>query len=287
MSPPVFAPLSAAADAEPQRPGDPDPNTLSRICDQTRAEVGRRKAAVSMEAMRGRATGTNDQARGFGRALMEATVAGGFGLVGEIKKASPSGGLIRPDFDPAALARAYAEGGAHCLSVLTDAPHFQGSAEHLRAARAAVDLPVLRKDFILDPWQVYESRGMGADCILLIMAALSDDQAVELEGLARALDLDVLVEVHDRRELDRALGLQTKLIGINNRDLKTLQTDLNVTVELAPHVPPDRFLISESGMRSHDDLKRLADVGVYCFLVGESLMRQDDVAAATRKLLHG
>jgi indole-3-glycerol phosphate synthase len=268
-------------------PGAAAPNALSRICDQTRLEVSRRKAAVSLESMRGRAVWTSDEARGFGRALMDATVSGRFGLIGEIKKASPSGGLFRPDFDPAALARAYRAGGAHCLSVLTDGPHFQGSAEHLRAARAAVDLPVLRKDFILDPWQVYESRSMGADCILLIMAALSDDQAVDLEGLARALDLDVLVEVHDRRELDRALGLQTKLIGINNRDLKTLKTDLSVTEELAPHVPPDRFLISESGMRSRDDLNRLADIGVHCFLVGESLIRQDDVEAATRKLLNG
>jgi len=169
--------------------------------------------------------------------------------------------------------------------VLTDAPHFQGSAEHLRAARAAVKLPVLRKDFILDPWQIHESRAMGADCILLIMAAVSDQQAVDLEGLARTLDLDVLVEVHDEAELRRALGLQTKLIGINNRNLKTLRTDLNTTLDLAPHVPPDRFLIGESGIRDHADLVSLGAMGVACFLVGESLMRQPDVTAATRALL--
>jgi indole-3-glycerol phosphate synthase len=169
--------------------------------------------------------------------------------------------------------------------VLTDAPFFQGHADHLRAAHAAVALPVLRKDFILDPWQVYESRAMGADCILLILAALTDELAVGLESLARALDMDVLAEVHDRRELDRALGLQTRLIGINNRNLKTLRTDLSVTETLAPQVPPDRFLISESGMRSHDDLRRLAALGVGAFLVGETLMRERDVAAATRALL--
>jgi indole-3-glycerol phosphate synthase len=261
-------------------------DALARICEDTRAEVERRKAATPLETMRSRALSC-PAPRGFGAALMDTTAAGRFGLIAEIKKASPSGGLIRPDFDPAELARAYKAGGATCLSVLTDAPHFQGSADHLRAARAAVDLPVLRKDFILDPWQVYESRVMGADCILLIMAALTDEQAVELEGIARLLDLDVLVEVHDRREIDRALGLQTKLIGINNRNLKTLKTDLAITTELAPQVPPDRFLIAESGLRSHDDLLQLSKICVHCFLVGEWLMRQDDVTAATRKLLEG
>jgi indole-3-glycerol phosphate synthase len=260
------------------------PDTLAKICADTLAEAQRRKAAMPLDEVRARARDAAPP-RGFGRALMEATAAGRIALIAEIKKASPSGGLIRPDFDPPALARAYAEGGATCLSVLTDAPYFQGSAEHLRAARAAVKLPVLRKDFILDPWQVYESRAIGADCILLIMAALSDHQAVELEGLARMLDLDVLVEVHDEDELRRALGLQTKLIGINNRNLKTLRTDLNTTMELAPHVPPDRFLIGESGIRGHDDIVRLGTMGLACFLVGESLMRQPDVAAATRALL--
>ncbi len=261
-------------------------DTLMRICADTREEVGRRRAATPIETMRARAEAA-DPPRGFGRALMETTSAGRFALIAEIKKASPSGGLIRPDFDPAALAAAYRAGGATCLSVLTDAPHFQGSPEHLRGARAATDLPVLRKDFILDPWQVYESRAMGADCILLIMAALGDTEAIELENIARTLDLDVLVEVHDAAELDRALGLQTKLLGVNNRNLKTLQIDLNTTVELAPHVPPDRFLIGESGLRSHADLERLAALGVHCFLVGEHLMRQPDVTRACRALLEG
>ncbi len=193
--------------------------------------------------------------------------------------------MIRPEFDPSTLARTYQAAGATCLSVLTDGPFFQGSPEHLRAARAAVDLPVLRKDFILHPWQVYESRLMGADCILLIMAALTDAQARELEELARALDMDVLVEVHDRRELDRALGLQTQLIGINNRNLKTLRTDLEITAELAPLVPSDRFLIAESGIRTHQDVVWLCEAGARCFLVGESLLRQQDVGTATRALL--
>ncbi len=260
-------------------------DTLRRICAETRAEVEKRKAATSLDSLRSRALSKADPPRGFGAALMTAAADGRPGLIAEIKKASPSGGLIRPDFDPAALARAYAEGGASCLSVLTDEPFFQGAAEHLQAARAAVKLPVLRKDFVLDPWQIYESRALGADCILIILAAVTDEQAVELETLARALDMDVLAEVHDRRELDRALGLQTKLIGINNRNLRTLQTDISVTEALAPQVPPDRFLIAESGLRSHDELKRLFDLGVGGFLVGEFLMRQDDLVAATRTLL--
>jgi indole-3-glycerol phosphate synthase len=261
-----------------------DSDALRAICAETRAELERRKQATGLDAIRGQALAA-DRPRGFAAALMEVAAQGRLGLIAEIKKASPSGGLIRPHYDPPGLARAYRDGGATCLSVLTDAPFFQGRPEDLKSARAAVPLPVLRKDFVLDPWQVYESRAMGADCILLILAALTDAQAVELEGIARDLDMDVLAEVHDRRELDRALGLQTKLIGVNNRNLKTLRTDLSVTEELAPHVPPDRFLIGESGLRTHDDLRRLAALGVGAFLVGESLMRQDDVAAATRALL--
>jgi indole-3-glycerol phosphate synthase len=261
------------------------PDILARICAETRAETARRKAATSLEALQYQIAHGHDTPRGFGRALMDACARDGFGLIAEIKKASPSGGLIRPDFDPPSLARAYKSGGAACLSVLTDTPHFQGNAADLRAARAAADLPVLRKDFILDPWQVFESRAMGADCILLILSALTNAEARALEETARGLDMDVLAEVHDAGELERALGLQTKLIGINNRDLRTLKTDLAVTYTLAAEVPADRFLISESGIRTREDVKRLVGVGAHGFLVGEHLMRQSDVTAATRALL--
>ncbi|MGD0105910.1 MAG: indole-3-glycerol phosphate synthase TrpC [Rhodopila sp.] len=261
------------------------PDVLARISADVRADVAVRKAARGIDGLRHDIAARHDSTRGFGYALKQAASSGRYGLITEIKKASPSGGLIRPDFDPAAIARAYAAGGATCLSVLTERVHFQGDPAHLKAARAAVHLPVLRKDFMLDPWQIYESRAMGADCILLIMAALTDAQARELEQLAMSLDLDVMVEVHDREELDRALLLETSLIGINNRNLKTLITDLAVTEELAPLVPPDRFLISESGIRNTADLRRLAAVGPNCYLVGESLMRQADVTAAVKALL--
>ncbi|MDQ2803078.1 MAG: indole-3-glycerol phosphate synthase TrpC, partial [Pseudomonadota bacterium] len=201
-------------------------DVLDRICAQTRAEVARRRAGTSVETLRQGIAAQHDAPRGFGAALKERTGQGRFALITEIKKASPSSGLIRSDFDAPAIARAYAAGGATCLSVLTEGPNFQGSDRDLIAARGAAKLPVLRKDFILDPWQVYESRAMGADCILLIMAALTDDEARHLEDVARSLDMDVLAEAHDERELERALGLQTQLIGINNRDLKTLRTDL-------------------------------------------------------------
>jgi indole-3-glycerol phosphate synthase len=266
----------------------PASDVLASICADTRVAVAEAKSKTSLESLRAQIAARNgDVPRGFGSALKEAVVQGRYGLIAEIKKASPSGGLIRDDFDPPALARAYRDGGAVCLSVLTHAPYFQGSRRHLEAVRAAVDLPVLRKDFILEPWQVYESRAMGADCILLILAALTDTEARELEALARALDMDVLAEVHNEREVERALGLETPLIGINNRNLKTLVTDLAVTEELAPVVPPDRFLIAESGIRTHADLRRITAAGAQCFLVGESLMRQPDVTAATRALLTG
>ena len=261
------------------------PDVLARICDEARADVAARKARRGVEVLRQDIAAGHDAPRGFGYALKQASASGRYGLIAEIKKASPSGGLIRSDFDPAWLARAYEAGGAACLSVLTERVHFQGDAEHLKAARGAVKLPVLRKDFMLDPWQVYESRAMGADCILLIMAALTDAVARELEQVALSLDMDVLVEVHDREELDRALLLETSLIGINNRNLKTLKTDLGVTETLAPLVPPDRFLIAESGIRNTDDLRRLSAVGPNCYLVGESLMRQTDVTQAVRELL--
>ena len=261
-------------------------DVLTEICERKRAHIAERKRATP-EATLLKRLDNAPPPRGFADALAGRVAAGGYGLIAEIKKASPSGGLIRPEFDPAALALAYMAGGATCLSVLTDEKYFQGSPEHLKAARAAVDLPVLRKDFILEPWQVYESRAMGADCILLIMAALDDTTAIELESLARDLDLDVLVEAHNEAELQRALGLQSKLIGINNRNLKTLQVDIRTTEELAPLVPPDRFLIGESGLRNHADIQRLAALGVHSFLVGEHLMRQPDVTEACRTLLHG
>jgi indole-3-glycerol phosphate synthase len=259
------------------------PDILAAICADKRAEVAELRKKTSIEALKARIGAS--EPRGFGRALKDQTALGAFALVAEIKKASPSGGLIRPEFDPAWLAQAYRDGGATCLSVLTDGPHFAGAPEHLVAARRAVELPVLRKDFILDPWQVYESRAMGADAILLIMAALSDDAARELEALARSLDLDVLAEAHDAADLDRALGLETSLIGINNRNLKTLEVDLKTTLELAPRIPPERFVIAESGIRRHADMVMLGETGVRCFLVGEWLMRQPDVTAATRALL--
>jgi indole-3-glycerol phosphate synthase len=257
---------------------------LVKICDDTRRECARRKAAMPIELLKQKIAG-QPKPRGFGRTLMDHVDLHRVALIAEIKKASPSGGLIRGDFDPASLAEAYRAGGATCLSVLTDQTYFMGEPAHLQAARAAVPLPVLRKDFILDPWQVYESRAMGADCILLILAALSDDQARALEELARALDMDVLAEVHDEPELHRALGLQTPLIGINNRDLKTLKIDLQTSIDLAPQVPPDRFLIAESGIRDAADVRRLIEAGLQCYLVGESLMRQTDVAQAVRDLI--
>ena len=261
------------------------PDTLAQICASTLEEVRRREADLSLSQLKSKVASLRDPTRGFGVALKERVANDHYALITEIKKASPSAGLIRPDFDAVALAHTYVDAGATCLSVLTDEPFFQGCAQDLKAVRAAVGLPILRKDFILEPWQVYESRLMGADCILLIMAALSDNQARELEEIARALDMDVLVEVHDERELERACGLQTQLMGINNRNLKTLQTDLETTVKLAPLVPSERFLIAESGIRSHDDVIRLCEAGARSFLVGESLLRHSDVGAATRELL--
>ncbi|WP_316013037.1 indole-3-glycerol phosphate synthase TrpC [Roseobacter sp. HKCCA0434] len=259
-------------------------NVLDRIKAYKLEEIAARKSARPSSEIEAAA---RDAApvRDFEGALRAKLAAGQYALIAEVKKASPSKGLIRADFDPAAHAAAYESGGAACLSVLTDAPSFQGHEDYLVAARAAVDLPVLRKDFLYDPWQVAEARSLGADCILVIMASVSDAQAAELEDAARAWDMSVLIEVHDGDELDRALSLRSPLLGINNRNLKTFETSLETTRDLATRVPADRLLVSESGMSTPDDLATLAGWGARTFLIGESLMRQEDVEAATRALL--
>jgi len=259
-------------------------DVLQRILAEKRSAVAAAKASRPLSVVEFRASRVAPP-RGFIAALEQALAAGRYGLIAEIKRASPSRGLIRADFDPAQLAQAYAEGGATCLSVLTDEPYFQGLPVHLERARRAVDLPILRKDFMLDPYQVAEARAMGADCILLIMAALSDAQAGEIEDAAVGYGMDMLIEVHDGAELDRALRLSGRLVGINNRNLKTLDVDLKTTEELAPRLPPGRIAVSESGLTSPEQLARMARAGARCFLVGESLMRERDVAAATRALL--
>ena len=258
---------------------------LVQILADKHAEVRDRSAAIPLAEMERRAAAA-PKPRDFTGALCEAVAWGRVGLIAEIKRQSPSGGLIRDPFDPAALAKAYQDAGAACLSVLTDQPYFGGCTGDLVAARAACTLPALRKDFMVHPWQVFESRAMGADCILLIMAALEDELAHELEDIARSLDMAVLVEVHDRRELDRALALETRLIGVNNRNLKTLTTDLATSEELVPLIPADRIPVAESGIRTPDDVRRMSNAGARCLLVGEHLLRQPDVTAAASELIH-
>jgi indole-3-glycerol phosphate synthase len=257
---------------------------LDDIAVYKREEIARAKREVPEPTLEERARNAQPP-RGFRAALAACRDAGRYGLIAEIKRASPSKGLIRADFDPAALALAYRDGGAACLSVLTDERSFQGAPAHLEAARAAMQLPVLRKDFLFDPYQIVQSRALGADCILIILATLGDDDARALLAAARRWRMDALVEIHDEIERNRALALGADMIGINNRDLKSFVTDPGVTLQLAPAIPHDILVVAESGLSSPADLRRLANAGVTTFLIGESLMREKDVAAATRALL--
>nr|WP_245825162.1 indole-3-glycerol phosphate synthase TrpC [Neoasaia chiangmaiensis] len=261
------------------------PDVLARICARTRVDVEQRSQIMPLKEITARAREVDTPTRGFGDALKQMTADRQVGLIAEIKKASPSAGILRANYDPVSIALAYQAAGAICLSVLTEGSCFHGSIEDIKTVREHCSLPILRKDFILEPWQVHESRLIGADAILIIMSALTDGEAAELVALARGLDMDVLCEVHDEAELNRALALDVFLIGINNRNLRTLKTDIQTTIDLAPLVPPDRIVVSESGIRTQDDIHRVGAVGASGVLVGESLLREDDPGAAARRLL--